>query len=591
MIRNLKEIFSCFNAEGTFLSGESFGSGHIHDTFRITTSEKECDDYILQKLNRRVFKNIPLLQENVERVTAHQRMKLSLIPGSDIKRECLSLIPLKDSNITYYEDQEGEFWRLLIFISDHRSYERVDSPHKAYEGGKAVGRFQAMLSDLPGEPLHETIPFFHNIEKRLDTFHQILGRDPVNRASGAATEIAEIISREEEMKVILKLGEAGRIPLRITHNDTKFNNILFDSNDRALCLIDLDTVMPGYAHYDFGDAIRTASNKALEDEDDLSKVSMDISIFKSYTEGFLSRTRDTLNDTEKEYLAFAPLLLTYTMATRFLTDFIDGDNYYKIKYPLHNLQRTSIQIELLKSMEKQYSEMQSIIRTLKMKKLIPLLIILLSIRGIALGQDRLTAADSAKYAAYYWHSKNMFDNLPDIRGEIIFLGNSITDGGEWFELLGNKKCLNRGISGDVTQGVLLRLPGITRVKPAKVFLLIGINDIARGRSVEEITATYRLILDQLKAETPSTKVYIESVLPVNYETVRMASLKDKTKLITELNASLRVLSEEYGCTYVDLFTLMADSNNNLPEKYSLDGLHLTYAAYKVWADAIRQYVK
>ncbi len=364
MTRDLKEIFSFFRAEGTFLTGDAFGSGHIHDTFRITTAERECDDYILQRLNKKVFKDIPLLQENLERVTAHQRMKLSMIPGSDIKRECLSLIPLKANNLTWYQDEEGEFWRLLIFISDHRSYERVDSPHKAYEGGKAVGRFQAMLADLPGEPLHETIPFFHNIGMRLDTFHQVLDRDPVNRAESAGNVVAEIIRREEQMKVILRLGEEGRIPLRITHNDTKFNNILFDSNDKALCLIDLDTVMPGYVHYDFGDAIRTASNKALEDESDLSKVAMDIDIYKSYAEGFLSETRETLNDTEKEYLAFAPLLLTYTMATRFLTDFIDGDNYYKIKYPLHNLQRTLIQTELLKSMEKQYSEMQAIIRNL-----------------------------------------------------------------------------------------------------------------------------------------------------------------------------------------------------------------------------------
>lgn len=364
MTRNLKEIFSFFRAEGTFLTGETFGSGHIHDTFRIATAERECDDYILQRLNKRVFKDIPRLQENLERVTAHQRIKLSMIPGSDIKRECLSLIPLKANDITYYKDEEGEYWRLLIFISDHRSYERVDTPQMAFEGGKAVGRFQAMLADLPGEPLHETIPWFHNIDKRLDTFHQVLALDPVNRAQSVKNVITEIISREEQMKVILRLGEEGRIPLRITHNDTKFNNILFDSNDKALCLIDLDTVMPGYVHYDFGDAIRTASNRALEDESDLSKVAMNIVIYKSYAEGFLSQTRETLNDTEKEYLAFAPLLLTYTMATRFLTDFIDGDNYYKIKYPNHNLQRTLIQTELLKSMEKQYSEMQSVIKKL-----------------------------------------------------------------------------------------------------------------------------------------------------------------------------------------------------------------------------------
>lgn len=226
-----------------------------------------------------------------------------------------------------------------------------------------------------------------------------------------------------------------------------------------------------------------------------------------------------------------------------------------------------------------------------MKKLLLLFIIVASFRGIATGQAKLTAADSAKFSVYYWHSKNMFDNLPDIQDEIIFLGNSITDGGEWFELLGNKKCLNRGISGDVTEGVLLRLPGITRVKPAKIFLLIGINDIARGKSVKEITATYRLILDKIKAETPATKVFIESVLPVNYETVRMASLKDKTVLILELNANLRALAADYNYTYVDLFTLMADENNNLSGKFSLDGLHLTYAAYKVWSDAIREHVK
>jgi len=226
-----------------------------------------------------------------------------------------------------------------------------------------------------------------------------------------------------------------------------------------------------------------------------------------------------------------------------------------------------------------------------MKKLLLLFIILTSVSGIASGQAQLTAADSSRFPAYYWHSKNMFDNLPDIRGEIIFLGNSITDGGEWFELLGNKKCLNRGISGDVTEGVLLRLPGITRVKPAKIFLLIGINDIARGKSVQEVTANYRLILEKIKAETPATKVFIESVLPVNYGTVKMASLKDKTPLILELNVNLRALAAEYNYTYVDLFTLMADENKNLPEKYSVDGLHLKYAAYKAWADAIREYVK
>ena len=359
----LKEIFSRFSADGTFLSGTSFGPGHIHDTYRIITAEKGCDDYILQRLNSSVFKNIPRLQENIERVTEHLRKKISAIPGSDPVRECLTLIQVKGSQRTYFMDDVHNYWRLFIFIPDHSSYERVDSYRKAFEGGRAIGKFQAMLADLPGDPLYETIPDFHNIVKRLETFHNVIEDDRAGRASSVSVEIKEIISREEEMKQIIRLGEEGRIPLRITHNDTKFNNILFDANsDKALCLIDLDTVMPGYVHYDFGDAIRTASNKADEDCKDLGAVSMDIEVYRAYAEGYLSETRATLNDTEIEYLPLAPKLLTYIMATRFLTDYIDGDSYYKIKYPLHNLQRTRVQLTLLKSMESRYSDMVAIIK-------------------------------------------------------------------------------------------------------------------------------------------------------------------------------------------------------------------------------------
>ncbi len=360
----LRKIYGCFKAEGTFLSGQPFGPGHIHDTYRIETAEKHCDDYILQRLNNSIFKDIPRLQENIERVTAHLRNKLSAIPGSDLKRECLTLLEDRDTGRSWHIDEQGNFWRMFIFISDHRSYERVDSHHKAFEGGKAVGRFQALLSDLPGDPLHETIPDFHNIVKRLETFHRVISDDPAGRVSSSGKEIAEITKREEEMKVIIRLGEEGKIPLRITHNDTKFNNILFDSNDKALCIIDLDTVMPGYVHYDFGDAIRTASNTADEDSHDLSSVSMDTGIYEAYAKGYLAETKGTLNSTEKEYLAFAPKLLTYIMATRFLTDYLDGDKYYKIKYPLHNLQRNRVQITLLRSMEVNYKKMQQIIHNI-----------------------------------------------------------------------------------------------------------------------------------------------------------------------------------------------------------------------------------
>jgi hypothetical protein len=360
METDLREIFECFCAEGTFLKGEPFGSGHIHDTFRIETAESDKDDYILQRLNNRIFRNIPELQENIERVTVHLRKKLSNIPGSDIRRECLQLIASKEGK-SWITDEQSKCWRMYIFISDHRSYNIVDTPRKAYEGGKAIGRFQAMLADLPGKPLHETIPFFHDIEKRLETFQKVINADPLGRVSNIGDEISSVLLRADDMKIILRLGREGKIPLRITHNDTKFNNILLDRNDKALCVIDLDTVMPGYIHYDFGDAIRTAANTAAEDEKELSKVRMDIELFEAYARGYLSETCKTLNDTEKEYLAFAPRLITYTIATRFLTDYIDGDNYFKVHHEHHNLQRARAQLKLVESMEEQDGEMREII--------------------------------------------------------------------------------------------------------------------------------------------------------------------------------------------------------------------------------------
>jgi len=360
---NLKEIFECFQAKGRFLRGEPYGSGHIHDTFRIETVEKESDDYILQRLNNKVFINIPELQQNIERVTIHLINKLKAVPGTDLKRECLNLIPARDGK-SWIIDSGGSYWRMYIFITNHRSYNIVDSADKAYEGGKAIGRFQALLSDMPGGPLFETIPNFHDIEKRLETFNLKVKEDPAGRVNMVGEEINQILQRAEEMKIILQLGRDEKIPTRITHNDTKFNNILLDENDKALCVIDLDTVMPGYVHYDFGDAIRTGANTANEDEKDLLKIKMDINLFRSYSEGYLSETGDTLNDVEKEYLAFAPQLITYTIAVRFLTDFIDGDNYFKIHHENHNLQRARAQIRLVMSMEEQYEEMRNIIRKL-----------------------------------------------------------------------------------------------------------------------------------------------------------------------------------------------------------------------------------
>jgi len=360
MEHDLKKLFECFIADGTYLAGEPFGSGHIHETFHIKTSEQDKDDYILQKLNNKVFRNIPELQDNIERVTVHLLGKISVIPGSDIKRQCLQLIPSRDGN-SWITDSYGNYWRMFIFIRDHRSYDIVDSPEKAFEGGKAIGRFQALLSDLPGKPLFETIPDFHNLKKRLENFGNSIKNDAAGRVGNTAEEIDFLLERSDSMQVIHKMGQEGKIPVRITHNDTKFNNILFDENDRSLCIIDLDTVMPGYFHSDFGDAIRTGANTASEDEADLSEVNMDISLFEGYARGYLSETKDTLNSIEKEHLALTPIVMTYEQAVRFLTDYIDGDTYYKIHHEHHNLQRTRTQIRLLESMEGQYGEMKKII--------------------------------------------------------------------------------------------------------------------------------------------------------------------------------------------------------------------------------------
>ena len=207
------------------------------------------------------------------------------------------------------------------------------------------------------------------------------------------------------------------------------------------------------------------------------------------------------------------------------------------------------------------------------------------------GQQPADVIDSSKYSIYWWHSKDLYDHLPDTRNEIVFLGNSITDGAEWSELFQNKRCINRGISADVTAGILLRLDAITKLRPAKIFIMIGINDLSLNMTVDEIVINYRAILEQIRRETPKTKVYIESVLPVNPNTGFALKHTNKTELIIELNSRLRTLASEFRYTYIDLFSVMADQNNHLPRKYSIDGLHLTYEGYRVWTEAIKEYVR
>jgi len=361
MVADLEKLYKAFSAEEKFVSGKPFGSGHIHDTYKISTQGESSPGYILQRINTTVFRDVINLQRNIEIVTNHIRTKLAAMPGSDINRQCLKLIPACNGT-TLHVDDEGDYWRMFLFIMNHRNYDMVNSEAIAFEGGRAIGGFVSLLADLPGNSVAETIPDFHNAEKRIENFKKSLTEDKAGRASEIIEETTEILSRSEEMKIILKLGSEKKIPLRITHNDTKINNVLLDENDKALCVIDLDTVMPGYVHYDFGDAIRTAGSTAAEDETDLSLVSISLPYFEAWTRGFLGETKGILTDTEKKYLSFSPQLITYLQAVRFLTDYLDGDVYYKTKTPHHNLQRAQTQLQLLKSMEVNAEKMEEIVK-------------------------------------------------------------------------------------------------------------------------------------------------------------------------------------------------------------------------------------
>jgi hypothetical protein len=357
------EIVPAFNIEGKPLDPIRIGAGHINDTFLIRMNEGSGHDYVLQRINETIFGDIPGLMENIERVTSHIRGKAEKIPGSQPDRECLTLMRAIDGK-SYFLDERADYWRMYIFIKNCHSCDIVRTQGQAFEGGRAFGHFQALLADLPGGPLHETIPDFHNIEKRLDDFFGTLGNDPHNKAIKAKQEIVFVEKRADQMMKIHDLVKKGKIPLRITHNDTKFNNVLLDENDRALCIIDLDTVMNGCVHYDFGDSIRTVANTGAEDENDLNKVSMNILLFEAFARGFLSELAGCLNNDEIDNLAFSSGLMTFVIGLRFLTDYINGDKYFRIHYPGQNLARTKAQFRLIESMEVQYESMQRLIENI-----------------------------------------------------------------------------------------------------------------------------------------------------------------------------------------------------------------------------------
>jgi Ser/Thr protein kinase RdoA (MazF antagonist) len=357
----LQDVASRFAMTGTFASGTAYGSGHIHDTFRVRTRERSSPDYILQRINPVIFKDIPALMENIVRVSEHIRRQVA-----DPNREALTVVPAV-AGLPFHRDGEGRCWRCFRFIEHRELGQRPGSPEQAFEAGRLFGRFIVQLADLPGPPLHETIPAFHNVEFHLQKFARILEADPCQRRKRIAAEAAFVLSRAEEMNKILLLGATKRIPLRVTHNDTKFNNVLFDRQGRGLCLIDLDTVMPGYVHYDFGDAMRSGANRAREDEPDLDNVGMDIGVFKAIAGGFMASLAGRLSAEEIRHLGFSARMFAFLIGLRFLSDYVDGDRYFRTGYAEHNLQRARVQFRLLEDMERRAEQMETIVLALAEK--------------------------------------------------------------------------------------------------------------------------------------------------------------------------------------------------------------------------------
>jgi Ser/Thr protein kinase RdoA (MazF antagonist) len=359
-MNELKIITSHFKIIGVVNDITPFGEGMINSTYHVTM-EDATTEYVLQKINHNIFQNVEMLQSNIKRITDHIRYKLTEAGEADIERKTLTLIPALDEKLYYFDGEN--YWRMMLLISDSMTFEAV-TPEYAFYAGKAFGNFQSMLADIPGEPLGETIPNFHNMEFRLQQFRDAVKTNKAGRLNEVTKMVEEIEKRANEMCQCQDLYRVGKLPKRINHCDTKVNNMLFDADGKVLCVIDLDTAMPGFIMSDFGDFMRTAGNTGKEDDINLDNVSFNLEIFKAYTQGYLESAKCFLTDIEISLLPFGAKLMTYMQLTRFLADYLNGDTYYKINNPLHNLQRSKAQFKLLQSIEANYIEMQRFIASI-----------------------------------------------------------------------------------------------------------------------------------------------------------------------------------------------------------------------------------
>lgn len=361
MTEDIRSVFRQFAIPGDFISASPYGNGHINDTYVVVCSQAGCPlRYILQRINHNIFKNPAALMENVARVTEHCRAKLSA-DDSDASRKTLTLVKTLDG-ADFFIDSKNSYWRCYLFIENAVTYDIPKTDKQIYQAAKAFGSFQAMVCDLGGKPLNETIPDFHNGQKRYNTFVQAVEADKCNRAAAAKAEIDKINALAGIFDVLPALVQKGDIPVRITHNDTKINNVMIDSKtDEGICVIDLDTVMPGLALYDFGDMVRTTASPTAEDETNLELVGLQLPRFEAVLKGYLASAGGFLNAAEKENLILSGKMITLMIGVRFLTDYLSGDTYFKIHRPSHNLDRCRTQIKLVESINAQQDKLQSLL--------------------------------------------------------------------------------------------------------------------------------------------------------------------------------------------------------------------------------------
>lgn len=359
LTKELREVLECYGFTDRLRNADHYGNGHINDTLLLELSEPE-EKVILQKINGKIFPNADELMENITRVTDWIADKIRQ-EGEDPARRVLHIIRTKEGS-SYYETMEGNAYRAYVFIENGLCLEQPRKPEDFYQSGMAFGGFQGYLADFPAEKLHETILNFHNTLWRFENLKKAVEEDVSGRVAGVKEEIEYAFSKEKMIVDCLSQKREKNIPLRVTHNDTKLNNAMLDAEtEKALCVLDLDTVMPGYAMDDFGDSIRFGTNTAVEDEEDLSKVSCDLELFRVYAEGFLKGTGGRLLEEEVLLFPLGAKMMTYECGIRFLTDYLQGDVYFKTAYPDHNLVRARNQFALLRDMDRKTEEMDQII--------------------------------------------------------------------------------------------------------------------------------------------------------------------------------------------------------------------------------------